>query len=840
MQDGLPARHVTCVFKDSRDYLWVGTSAGLAKFNGARFEQIGLPGARPEKVLRIREDAEGAIWFLTTGGIGRYDGASAEFFPKSGNRYAGIPDQDQEEALKAHTNGWVCKSDPEKGTIFVLNKKNKVETELRLGISLTCADAPQNVLEEADFYWIATKEGLVQVFRRGFRQIRHPELTYVWGGAEDLEGNMIFSNYDGQLIRYTDTSCQALSKAANWYFYFHPARNGTGDLYFPEARGLIKLSGKDLKRITPADAEGGPLTRLFAAYDSIDHMILAPGQGGKLWLVDRFDQVQIIHNEKGNHRKRALHCAIRDQRNNYWMGGLAGLSRYSIPEKKIYYYLPEEERLPLASVLCMAMEKSGRLWLGGEDGLGYWDYSGDSLALIGPAEIFTQSIKQITVVNDKYLVIGAIRGVYMLDLEVFNKTGKTAFVRYNRQNGFMGIEPVQSGAFLDSKGRLWLISSNQVSYIPVADIRVKPILAAVRITEINGRKLAWGTEAQEIKLPRNAEAVSLRFEAIGYQRPAPVRYAWKLEGGNRGFSEWNFKDSASFSELKPGTHRIVVKAFDPAKATLEAMPAATVTVRVRQDFWRHPDFYLIAIVVIFSLAIVAGVFIYLARKAKELATEKERLLNYYQVHALQAQLKPHFIFNLLATVANQINKDRKEDALRHIRQMETLLRNFLESSVGGNILDTYGEHGQVPLAQEMELLNMYVQLVQAQAPDTFEFEMEIDPVLDPGNERVPPMIIQPFVENAIKHGLFLKTEKPGHLWVRFIPFAGGVKCRVEDDGVGRDYAMKAARQDPGRPASRGTSLVRQRVALLNKLGAQIALDIRDRPGGGTIVEIAFV
>ncbi|HEY8512189.1 MAG TPA: tetratricopeptide repeat protein [Cyclobacteriaceae bacterium] len=197
----------------------------------------------------------------------------------------------------------------------------------------------------------------------------------------------------------------------------------------------------------------------------------------------------------------------------------------------------------------------------------------------------------------------------------------------------------------------------------------------------------------------------------------------------------------------------------------------------------------------------------LARKNLEIANknrEIEEANKELEKRMLRAQMDPHFIFNCLNGIQHFITANDKHNALRYLSRFSQLVRQVLENSV--NTI--------VPLADELRLLELYIELEALRFGQRFEHEIAVDPEIDIHNVEVPFLLLQPYVENAIQHGL---RHRPagGRLSISLRRSGTNVYCVVEDNGVGRNHARRlgGGRSDH-RP--RGMALAEQRLTLLNK------------------------
>jgi sensor histidine kinase YesM len=194
----------------------------------------------------------------------------------------------------------------------------------------------------------------------------------------------------------------------------------------------------------------------------------------------------------------------------------------------------------------------------------------------------------------------------------------------------------------------------------------------------------------------------------------------------------------------------------------------------------------------------------------------------FQLQAILSQMNPHFIFNVMASLQSMILSSNIEKANEYLVKMSNLIRGFLEASVSTSISKSKDvKQNELPLQNALEVIKNYVQFQQLIYPDKFDYELYIDPRIDPVQQTLPPMLIQPFVENAIRHGLLQKAEK-GLLKISIIKTANGeLNIDIEDDGIGIQKAGEMIRRSSLLYTSRGKELTLKRIKLLNELGYNI-------------------
>ena len=164
-----------------------------------------------------------------------------------------------------------------------------------------------------------------------------------------------------------------------------------------------------------------------------------------------------------------------------------------------------------------------------------------------------------------------------------------------------------------------------------------------------------------------------------------------------------------------------------------------------------------------------------------------------------------------------------------------MIRNFLTASHHSHTsIDNYREN-DISLKKELDLLHSYLEFEQIKSDHHFEYHIDISPEVFTEQAFVPPMLIQPFVENAIKHGLLLSPEK-GELKLKIYYLEERLCIQIEDNGVGREKAAKLKQARAGH-VSLGTVIIDQRIDLLNQLGYDLEIKVEDIDPRGTCVYI---
>ncbi|UTW63145.1 histidine kinase [bacterium SCSIO 12741] len=250
---------------------------------------------------------------------------------------------------------------------------------------------------------------------------------------------------------------------------------------------------------------------------------------------------------------------------------------------------------------------------------------------------------------------------------------------------------------------------------------------------------------------------------------------------------------------------------------------------------------LIGSVIIFSLLLIlAGIIVYQIqqRRKVELVTVQlretenklklERQVNQAELTALRAQMNPHFLFNAFNSIQEFIILNQKELASDYLGQFADLMRLYLDHS----------REKTITLEDEVKAAELYLTLEKVRFEDTLNYSLTVDPNIDPSAIRIPPMLIQPYLENAIKHGLLHKKENR-KLNLSFTQQGEQLRCLIQDNGIGRKAAEEINQKRNKTHRSFATSANQNRIDLMNQSRKKpITVNITDGENGeGTQVEL---
>ena len=344
--------------------------------------------------------------------------------------------------------------------------------------------------------------------------------------------------------------------------------------------------------------------------------------------------------------------------------------------------------------------------------------------------------------------------------------------------------------------------------------------ALIKSVQVNYKEQNLGP-GNSLNMDYGQGSLSIGFEGLSFREPQYIRYRYRLSGLDTIWHE-TANEALEFATLRPGKYKFEVFAVNGAGEISDE--AAMVQIQVHPPFWMQTRFYILMASIL--IALVVG-YIKIRESRLREGYEVERTLSEagrekaelqkknadLKMLALRLQMNPHFIFNALNTIKGYYGQEKVVEANAFIGKFARLLRLNLDYS-----------DEMIPLDQEMELLRIYLQLSQIRYPDKINFKINIPPELNAMEILIPSMLLQPFVENAVIHGVAPKKGM-GEITVDFELAGTEIIATVRDSGVGRTASAQSRLRDPHKPLA--TQITIERLQLLRDKGSENPLQIRD-------------
>jgi ligand-binding sensor domain-containing protein/two-component sensor histidine kinase len=491
---------------------------------------------------------------------------------------------------------------------------------------------------------------------------------------------------------------------------------------------------------------------------------------------------------------------IEDTKENIWIGTSMGLCKLSNPAEKLGVTRWQKSFFSGNPVLSSKInsifqDNKNNVWFVGERGVACYNLDNDLIKTYKDIDGYDLSSSTSIVSDNKNRIwIGNMKGLYLFD-------GNS--VKYlNSQTGLPSDE-VLSLYYDDKINFLYVGTSNGISFLDVNLFdNYKPSPLTVKITGFKAGESTY-TNFNNLVLGSEQNNVSIEFNAFSFSSPGSVKYKYKLND----IWEETDHDFLNLVSIKHGIYNLQIMAKiqntdwgKPFLLTFRVLP------RFVETIWFN--LLIISIFILVSLSILTWRLKMDAQKVRNDLELTERI-NELKHKALSAMMNPHFISNSLNSVQYLVNSKRYEEANDYIAMMAKLMRKNLDTAGSGFIL----------LSEEISRLKLYLDLEKLRFQENFSYEIITGTDVDSGSIMIPNMIIQPFVENSLWHGIIDSGNK-GLLTVSFTFEDVGVDSvisksliiKVADNGIGIQEAKKNKKEDH---ISKGIQLIEERLRLLS-------------------------
>lgn len=701
--------------------------------------------------------------------------------------------------------------------------------------------------DRSGILWMGTNSGLYKIDKRRYlfkkysqantaglltdnyvRSIYNDKSDNLWVGFKANGVDLL--KYDVHTKRYT------LSAAFDMRFNSGLTKQYTTNTFLQLKSGKI-LAGTD-KGPYVIDVAGKVLEPFMPGVLPDSFLLcwsLYEDEKGYIWAGSGLSGLYIIHPDtkevyhyntgKGLY-DNAIWQIYGDKNGNVWIGTDKGLNEVAAPYDVNNLGFKKHELLQgeRVHVWSFVEDKTGVLWIG-STGHGIFRHDADSSF----KQLLPNTVASaIEVDSANNLWISTVNGLYKYDGHDFSY--------FDEQDGLISNDFNFKAAAATVHGELFFGSKmGMIGFVPGTVYRRDFTDVPVRITNVSiaGKDTVMGIgDNTTLTLPYDKNHLGFGFTILDYSKPKSHRYRYMLKGFD---DEWKYQEAnrqnATYTNLPPGKYVFVVEGS--ADGQQWSRNNATMHLDILPAFWQRPVFWIICIVILVLLSI--AVIYYRIRNIVKKERERhlvEKQIAELELMALQSQMNPHFIFNTINAIQDYIIHHDEISANEYLSKFARLMRLLLEAS----------KSRYITVANELELLGTYMLLEKLRFEDKFDYEIETVNKEKLLQADIPSMLIQPFVENAINHGLMNKQGK-GMLKLHFSYHGGGkpyVKCIIDDNGIGRQKAEELKKRRKATHASRGIELIQERIKTYNFIDDRpIRLNITDKqlPEEGTIVEL---
>jgi len=849
---GLSNNTIRCIVKDEfTGKFWIGTAKGVCEYDAVAelFSQTkNLENIADKTITSILAPAPDKLLFGTYGrGLYQYirgqDSAVRLVLPKSkGTRIISfLKKASNEDEIWIGTGGGLMKWGGEKTTLYTNNPLNP-ESLVDNNTQTACIDRFGSI-------WVGTINGLSRFDKR----LKLFNLFREFHWKDSLLNNVVYNIYE-------DTSSSLWIGTLN--------------------SGILKFNPKT-EQITawPVIKFGNEETRMVRA--------VFRDRSGQLWLGSRDKGLFKFYPEKNKFESISgadgykissvtIRSIFEDSEGNLWIGTDNGINRYDrktnkfevfrafkeSPKSNSIYQIGESPDRQFLYLACFRggfqiFDKANKTFRSFSTGFAGNKEAAKSYAMCfellsndsvmvgtyggGICILNIKTGKSRSITEKQGLANNSVYGILRdgNDFWLSTNRGLSCFnIRNNRIENFGLKNYIQSNEFNEgaycktSDGTFYFGGVNGFNYFkPSSLVRgeksYKMVITAIKKGEIEVPFLTDNKGEKFLKLHYNDNLIAFEFATLNFLSTQANQYAYKLVGFDDNWIKAGNRTVAYYTKLSPGEYLFKVRALLGDSVSTEE--GAFVKIVIEPPFWRTWWFYLLMILLIFG-------FIYLFFKWRTQIIDRNysHKLAELELKALRSQMNPHFIFNSLNSIQYFILKKEPKAAYNYLTKFSTLMRMILQNS----------KQKSISLKAEHDWLQTYLELENLRMEDTLVFTITLDKNINPEHIFVPTMVLQPYVENAIIHGL-LPKEGNRKLDIEIFVDGQKLKCIITDNGIGRTKSHELNKARLKNHESTAMNLTKDRLAILNietgdGLGPKV-LDMYNEAGNsiGTKVELVL-
>lgn len=819
---------INTLFIDSRGNLWIGTERGLSKLDKASkmFRNYYHDPDNPKSISNnnisaIGEDSEGKLWFGSSGGgLNQYNEDSDNFTCfqyTEGNNNSLSNDMILSILCDDHGTIWV-------GTFKGVSKIDKNSSKFPVFRNEPDATNSLNNNFVWDFLevspgeiWIAT-EGGINILNENTNEFKHVSKK---PGIE----NTLSSNYLRDILK---------DRNGNYWI-------GTRD------SGAMKISagsGK-IEKYVRKKSDTNCIVDNFVN-------ILFEDNDGNIWIgtnnglsklnpsTNRFRNFKALRGTSDPGMFSGIYDIFQDGEGVLWFASLDGMTRYH-PETDSFSNIQiksrDKNRIVSNKLFSFYEDKDGILWIGTRGGgLVRFDREQNDFKIYTMQDGLPNNVVYGALEDDNGILwISTNWG-----LSKFNREDE-AFINYDAQDGLQGNEFNGNALLKSSSGKLFFGGMNGFNSFYPDEIKINKNIPKVEITGFTIFNEAVPYEVLQIDtiyLSHDDNFFSFEFASLDYTNPSKNKYRFMLEGVNNNWRETDADHpSAEYTKVAPGTYTFKVQGSNNDGYWNEE--GHQITIVISPPWWRS-WFFRVPLIIIIITVVSSIIYIRFRSIKKEHEADRKVLAIEKQMFdieqkALQLQMNPHFIFNSLNSIQSFVLQNDTDKAINYLAKFSQLMRLILANS----------RESYISLKDELTALEYYMDIEKLRFDNKFDYEIKIHPGIDEEFVDIPPMLLQPYIENAIIHGL-INSPKKGLIKIEFRIIDDKIRCIIEDNGIGRDKSEMIKREMGFNRKSRGLMITKERLDLLSrqekdKFSVKIS-DLKDRSGDpkGTRVELVIL
>lgn len=855
---GLQSDKINDLLIDTRGVLWVATSKGLSVFDKSgtaitlTHSTANINSLSSDEVTSVCESADSSIF------IGTLNGGLNNFNWKSGKvirfKQTEIKLSDTLEAAPILAMGDISTLLFRKGNLYIggtaglfkLNVTNyhaqKLKFDSSASVNSIFPDSLGNI-------WLGSSRGLFKF--DGTKSTYFPEL-------------LPHSNATDVLAVFVDKQGTLLIGTRGYCFYATSGETSIVDLKIPQADSTLKINTlfetKNKKLLLGTNKGYCYVNKSLGGIDNVTHGNLSDNNFKKKNFITAFAQISddtILIGTAYGLAKTALSTeqqnfiflngydssamfitSILGDSNSFYVSTLGkGVLKYNNRTnllEKIYSKKSKDSNSINSDSVFFLASTTNNLWIAtsnsvqkivNDKSFHTYKFNEKITGLCGlQGNIFVSTTTSLLIYSDKTdsfeqlnIPASTILSMFVGNDRLFISTSNGA-IEYDYKNDKTNLDQSlignifcqlkdRSKILCGFQGNVSLITSN--NKLPNSTHNI--IITSFKIGTTERYKELYNGDT--INLNYDENSFSVEFTSLDYSGNKSI-YQYVLQGFEQKSSQLNDQRNFTYTNIDPGSYKLLITQqssnyADSKQVKNSAKPTDFILhINIKAPFWKEWWFVSGVILALFAIGLLAY-YLRLKNIQQKKAEAESRALQ-SELQALRLQMNPHFIFNSLNSIQSFITENRQELASEYLALFARLMRMILDNS----------SKVTIPIAKELETLEIYLTLERVRFDNSFDYKFVIDPSVDIHWHTIPPMLIQPYIENSIKHGLRPKTSGGIIKIIMNMKDENNLLCSIEDNGIGREKALELKSKRLTSHKSVAMEATKDRLDILNSLRKQ--------------------
>jgi streptogramin lyase len=578
-------------------------------------------------------------------------------------------------------------------------------------------------------------------------------------------------------------------------------------------------TSKDEFNVTPKFAHG-EIPFLYKLFES-HHRIIGIGPWEIIWWNVSDENIsRIKHSDWNIPTTSAFSGVVQHTRNELLASAGNQVFTFDLEVRKMKELsIEDRKKLLISDITGLEIDRAGRIWISIRSSLFQFERINDELRLTSRYSIKdglkSPTIKEIFCDNYGRIWIFHNSGMNCLDIE----SGEMRLFGTNNGLPIPYMDPhqileIENGVLATVCGN-GLITWHPDSLWNSVEPRAVPIV--IQNVQLNGESIIPGQQNNQTtyQLTKGPKVVTVNYQALAFPTDQNVTYRYRTGLDKLPWISVGNSRTMTLPNLPYGENKLEIQVVTAASnAPISTLILINPTPLIRRTWF---PFALVAV-----LASVG--FLFYRRRMRQIqhrADEETRVnkkLAELELTALRSQMNPHFMFNSLNSIKTYILEADPDTAADYLSQFAHLIRRILQHS----------REKLIPLEEEIETLQLYINLEQFRFENAFDFKLHVDRDIEIDEVMIPPLLLQPYIENAIWHGLMQK-KSDGILALKFIDQGDSIECVIDDNGIGREKAAEMKSLSSQKHKSMGMGITANRVRILNQLESYaISIEVIDK------------